>query len=307
MPRPRRSVDRVHAAPTATATIVFDRTVLVLGTEQSVAITIEVRGADTAGLRVDRAVASVGKIEDQRAGSDRFRARYLAPPTRYPQVAILVIDLVQVAGSQRIRAAARLPLHAATQVPFRTSPRAAVTMRIADRTFGPVGADNQARRIPASSLPACTTGWRGPSTATATRARPPSTCSPAPFNRLLVVTASEAEAGSFVDVSVFGLDARGEPLATGHVALTASGGLVHPLGAGAPGEERFLLEAPRRVDAGPLSLVATTTPEPPAKSGGAPARSGPRRRSRSSPAPRTSWSWGRRPSRWSSVTAAAPP
>jgi hypothetical protein len=266
IPVPPAPPPPVPASPPATATIVPERPGLVLGAEQRVALTIEIHGADASGLRVERAVASVGAIQDVTvAGPDRLRAWYLAPATRYPQVAILVVDLIQSPGGQRVRASARLPLSAATEIPFRTSPAAGVTMRIADRQFGPIRADADGRvAIPVVVPPGVREGVARAVDRYGNTRETAVDLQPAPWRRVLVVAAAEAEAGSFVEIAVFAVDARGEPLGPGQVALTASGGLVHPLGPGAPGEERFLLETPRRVAAGPVALVATTvgTPTP---------------------------------------------
>ena len=58
---------------------------------------------------------------------------------------------------------------------------------------------------------------------------------------------------------------RGEPIAQGATTLRASEGMVHPLGSGAPGEERFLIEAPQKIGSGAMHLAASAVdvaPEP---------------------------------------------
>ena len=65
--------------------------------------------------------------------------------------------------------------------------------------------------------------------------------------------------------STFGVTTRGQPIAQGATTLRASEGMVHPLGSGAPGEERFLIEAPQKVGSGAMHLTATAVdvaPEP---------------------------------------------
>ena len=65
----------------------------------------------------ERATASIGTIASVTpTGVDHFTTRYLAPAGRFPQVAIIVVDLV--GGGQHLRATARLPLHAATEMPL---------------------------------------------------------------------------------------------------------------------------------------------------------------------------------------------
>ena len=73
----------------------------------------------------------------------------------------------------------------------------------------------------------------------------------------MIVASSPFEVGSFAEVSTFAINTRGEPMAHGNTTLRASEGMVHPLGPGAAGEERFLVEAPRR-SAAALRLSATT-------------------------------------------------
>ena len=106
-----------------------------------------------------------------------FIARYLPPAERYPQVALLVVELAS--GARRMHVAARIALEGSTVVPFHTSPGASVTMRVADRSFGPVVADRQGRvEIPIQVPPGDPRRHRpGRRPATARRARPRSTCS----------------------------------------------------------------------------------------------------------------------------------
>ena len=51
----------------------------------------------------------------------------------------------------------------------------------------------------------------------------------------------------------------------GQLTLSASAGLLHPLGAGPSGEARFLFEAPRRVGSGALAMTATASGATPAR------------------------------------------
>ena len=161
--------------------IVPARPALVLGSEQEMPVSIEIAGADATSLRLERAVASVGAIQDVAPdGSERLRARYVAPPTRFPQVAILVVDWPGPEASTC--APWRGSLAAATEIPFRTSPGASVTIRVGERQFGPVRADNQGRvTIPVVVPPGVREGGaRAVGIATATRATPRSTFSRRP-------------------------------------------------------------------------------------------------------------------------------
>jgi hypothetical protein len=191
------------------------------------------------------------------AGRDRFRARYLAPATRFPQVSIIVVDLV--GAGQHLRATARLPLHGATEVPFRTSASAMVTVRVENQTFGPVRADAQGNvAIPIVVPPGVHDGRARATDADGNTRETSIDLQPAPFEQILIVAASPFEVGGFAEVSTFAVNTRGEPMVHGNTTLRASEGMVHPLGQGAAGEERFLVEAPRRVGGGSLKLIATT-------------------------------------------------
>jgi hypothetical protein len=257
------------AAATATATLVPERPIMVLGADQTLALTIEIHGDDAVTYAPDRAIASVGTLREiVPAGPHRFTARYLAPPTRFPQVALLVVDLV--GGGRRVRAAAQLALHAAAEVPFLTSANASVTLQVGERTFGPARADGAGHvKIPIVVPPGLRAGLARAVDRFGNARETSVDLQPTPFDRLLIVAVPEAEVGSFAEISVFGVDARGAPLGKGAVTLRSSGGMVHPLGTGTPGEERFLIEAPPRVAAGWLALTATTVEaaadQPPAR------------------------------------------
>jgi hypothetical protein len=65
------------------------------------------------------------------------------------------------------------------------------------------------------------------------------------------------EAGAFAEVTAIAVAEDGTPAAADGLALVASAGLAHALGAGSPGEARFLFEAPRTVGSGAVALTAT--------------------------------------------------
>jgi hypothetical protein len=254
------------AEPRAHATITPERPRLVLGVEQEMNLTIDVRGNDGGAVFApERALASVGSIASVTPdGPNRFRARYLAPPVRVPQVAIIVVDLI--ADGQHLRATARLPLHGATEVSFRTSPDAWVLMQVQERAFGPVRADGQGNvTIPIVVPPGVHDGHARATDPDGNTRDTLVDLQPAPFDQVMIVAAARFEVGSFAEVSTFAINGRGEPMAPGTTTLRASLGMVHPLGQGAPGEERFLVEAPSRLADGPLRLVASAVdvaPEP---------------------------------------------
>src|SRR4029077_10884370 len=87
-----------------------------------------------------------------------FSARYGPPSDRFPQVALLVVEVASDAG-HRLHVSARIPLEGSTVVPFHTNAGASVTMRVAERLFGPAIADRQGHvDIPIQVPPGVTTG-----------------------------------------------------------------------------------------------------------------------------------------------------
>jgi len=239
---------------------------LVLGVETEMMLAIEVR-ANESGVTFapERATASIGTIASvTSAGDDHFTARFIAPAARFPQASIIVVDLV--GGGQHLRASTCLPLHAAAQMPFHTSANASVSVRIETESFGPVRADAQGNvTIPIVVPPGIRDGIARATDADGNTRETTVDLQPAPFAQMLIVAAPQLEVGSFSEVSTFGVTTRGEPIAQGSTTLRASEGMVHPLGSGAPGEERFLIEAPQKVGGGAMHLTASAVdvaPEP---------------------------------------------
>jgi len=242
----------------AHATITPARPHLVLGIEQEMTVIVDVRDNESGvAFAPERALASAGTIASVTLeGPNRFRARYLAPTSRFPQVAMIVIDLV--GSGLHLRAVARLPLYGSTEVPFRTSPGASVIMLVQQRTFGPVLADAQGNvSIPIIVPPGVHDGRARASDPDVTTRETSVDLQPVAFDQVMIVAAPRFEVGSFVEVSTFAVNAHGEPMLHGTTTLRASEGMVHPLGEGAPGEERFLVEAPSRLGGGSLRLTAT--------------------------------------------------
>ncbi|MDB4980889.1 MAG: hypothetical protein JWM82_1641 [Myxococcales bacterium] len=242
------------------------REFLVLGTDAEVTISIEVTGPGAETLLPVRTLANVGVLEAPRAGGapGHFTARYVPPPERYPQVALLVVEL---AGStQRLRGTLRLPLRGTTDVPLRTSPQASVTIRVGDQPFGPVLADRQGHvEVPVEVPPGARTGVARAVDRNGNIKETEVDLQPAAFPRVLILAPASLEVGSFAEVTVLALDPGGELAASGRLSLRASEGLVHPLGKGQPGEATFLVEVPRRVGAGALALTAGVAGTPVAR------------------------------------------
>jgi len=262
-----RAADPPDTAPPATtATLTPARSRLLLGTDTEVTLTLEVTGAEARGFTPLRVFATVGTLDMPRVTGTpgRYTARYLAPVDRFPQVALLVVELGS--GLRRIHAAARIALDGSTVFPFHTSAGTSVTMRVAGRQFGPVVADRQGRvEIPIQVPPGVRTGIaRAVDHAGAARETEVD-LQLAPYPRLVVLAPTALDAGSFAEILVLAVEPDGSPIAAGQVTMGASAGLLHPLGAGPSGEARFLFEAPRRVGSGALAITATAAGATPAR------------------------------------------
>jgi hypothetical protein len=244
-------------------TLTPERPFLVLGADADVPIDVEVSGPGGEAFAPTRTFATIGTLEALRPTGvpGHFTARYLAPTDRFPEVALLVVEVGN--GPQRLRGVARLPLHGATEMPLRTSPSAQVTLRVGDRWFGPVGADKQGHvKIPIEVPPGLRVGLARAVDHNGNVKETEVDLQPAPFKRVLICAPPLLEVGSFVEVAVLALDPFGEPAVAGRISLHTTEGLVHAVGAGGPGEARFLVEVPRRVGAGALAFTAAAAGTP---------------------------------------------
>ncbi len=255
-PTPGPTADPGAPPPAATTVAMTPaRASLKLGVDQEVDVLVDLSGPDAARFVPLRALATVGTIEAPVPGAPgHFIARYHPPSDRFPQVALIMVELG--AGAARLHCATRIALEGATLFPFHTSGGASVTMRVGDRQFGPVVADRLGHvEIPIDVPPgvrkaeARAIDKSGGVRETVVDLQLP------PFPRVLVLAPASLEVGSFTELVVGALDGDGAPVPTGKLTLTASAGLAHPLG-GPPGEARFLFEAPVHVGAGAVALTA---------------------------------------------------
>jgi hypothetical protein len=244
-------------------TLAPERAFLVLGSETELMVSVEVSGPGADTLAPTRTFATVGTLEAPRptGAPGHFAARYLAPAERFPQVALLVVEFG--GGAQRLRGLARLSLHGSTDMSLRTSASASVTLRVGEESFGPVVADKQGHvKIPIEVPPGVRIGTARAVDHDGNVKETEVDLQPAPFRRVLIIAPPLLEVGSLVEVAVLALDLSGEAAAPGRLSLRATEGLVHPIGAGGPGEARFLVEVPRRVGAGALALTAAAAGTP---------------------------------------------
>ncbi len=230
---------------------------MLLGTDVEVAVALEVKGPDAASFTPVRALANVGTLEMPRPAGPpgHFIARYLPPAERYPQVALLVVELAS--GARRMHVVARIGLEGSTVVPFHTSPGASVTMRVAGRSFGPAVADRQGRvEIPIQVPPGIRAGVARAVDHNGAARETEVDLQPAPFARVMVLAPATLDVGSFSEIVLLGVEPDGTPANPTRLTLGASAGLLHPLGPGPLGEARFLFEAPRRLGSGAVALTA---------------------------------------------------
>jgi hypothetical protein len=266
-----------------TVTLVPASPSLVLGTDKELDLDVEVTGPGAETYVPSRVYATIGTLESLlpvAAGAEtgkrptvRFTARYFPPADRYPQVALLVVELTSEAsdadaastptGPPVVRGMVSVPLFGSTEVPLRTNPAAAVTLRVGDRTFGPVTADLRGHvKIPVEVPPGVRMGTARAVDRSGNLRETDVDLQPTPFRRVLIIAPEALEVGSFTEVAVVAVDPAGVPVAPARISLRASDGLVHPLGAAPPGEARFLVEAPRRVGGGALALTAVAAGTP---------------------------------------------
>ncbi len=150
-----RSVRLAVGPPSATVHLSLSPPSPVKGRDTEAWLTVEVRDADgkpaaTSAPPVVR--ANVGAVEAlELASPGRYRARYVLPSTRYPEVAV-VVAFAAWPHPQSIEGAVgalRVAMPSAVEVPGRTEASADMSLTIAGQTFGPVRADaTGAFRVP---------------------------------------------------------------------------------------------------------------------------------------------------------------
>jgi hypothetical protein len=237
-----------------------------LAGETELRIEVPAAGAAPGGQApAPRLWTSVGRLEGvTRAGPRSFTARYLLPTTRFPQVAIIAAELPAAAPAPAApcRGYLALRLRATASPGFRTDPGASVTVRVAERDFGPVvaAADGEVRVsvvVPPGVRAAVA---RSVSTFGKTTEQPLD-LAPPPFPRLLVLAPPALVTGDTQEIAVVGVEPTGDPLDHGRIALVGSYGRPHPLG-GEPGLARFLIRVPVSLETRQLRLNALLKGEP---------------------------------------------
>lgn len=216
----------------------------VIGLTGETALSIEVENPPASPMPMPRLLCSAGHVEDlSREGPAKFTARYILPTSRYPQPAILVAEFAD--SRWPLRGMAPVRLRAAATPMFRTDPGAQVTLRVADRDFGPqaAGPDGMVH-IPVVVPPgvefavARSVNQHGKSTEQVIDLHVPYS------QRVLIAAPETLSAGSLGEVAVYVVDTAGRPGNAADLVLRAGHNRVHPLGSQIPGEARFLVSMP---------------------------------------------------------------
>ena len=180
------------------------------------------------------------------------------------------------AAPRRMHVAARIVLEGSTVVPFHTSAGASVTMRVADRSFGPVVADRQGRvEIPIQVPPGVRAGIARAVDHNGAARETEVDLQPAPFPRVLVLAPPTLDVGSFSEIVLLARRARRRAGQSGRADAGRVCRPAPPARARARlGEARFLFEAPRLLGSGAVALtaIAAGTPRQPHRHGGRAAR-----------------------------------
>ncbi len=121
---------------------------IVLGKTQSATVIIGVDEPPGTADRPLRLAVNIGAFSDPvRIGPGRYRATYVPPPERYPQVALVAVW--RETGPDARIDFLRIPLFGTTAVPVRGKPGAQVTIATPFQTFGPVPIDRKgSARVP---------------------------------------------------------------------------------------------------------------------------------------------------------------
>ena len=216
----------------------------VIGVTGESALRIEVHNPPESPMPIPRVLASAGQVEDLgREGPATFTARYILPSGRFPQPAILVAEFAS--GRSPLRGVLPVRLRAAATPTLSTDPGAQVTLRVADREFGPQTAPaDGVVNVPVVVPPgvefatARSVNQHGKATEQVIDLRVPYS------QRLLIVPPEHLAAGSVGEVAVYAVDPSGHPANASTLVMRAQGARVQPLGSRSVGEARFLVTAP---------------------------------------------------------------
>jgi len=280
VPRPGAKEIRIHAQdagaqaearfpvgpPGARVELSLEPAAPVKGRDKEAVLRVRVRNADgapdTSGsppvLRAN--VGTLGAVEP--VGPGEFKARYVLPETRYPEVAVIAA-LDPWPHPQSIHGTfGRLlvPLATAFDLSGKTEPEAQYSVEIAGKKYGPVEAGADGRfRIPVIAPPGYKTG-KGVAVDQAGNHRtnevdlrlPPTD----QLSCVLNPARLPADGVSRSRVLCAVCDVFGQPVPNAHVQLTASRGAVSAPRAVEGGMLEWIYTAPRKLSAEPDVLTA---------------------------------------------------
>ena len=236
----------------AASPVLFEPATLRFGAEPEAVLVVVAPGAKSVTASCANGVGSISAAE--RIADGRFRVRFTFPKERFPQLALIRVELEAEAGA-RSRAWAALPLIANADLKIETKPRATVTVTIGEKTFGPATAGANGRlTIPAQVPPGFATATVLAVDRAGNQTTRPLDLLTRPFARAVAVLASGAEAiaGAQTPLEVFAVEPDGRPLeSAATLRVTAKRGEVQSPVAQAGGVFTVAYRAPASVAAGP--------------------------------------------------------
>jgi hypothetical protein len=128
------------AASAHAASLALDKQPVLLGKTESVGVTFtidEPPGADVRPLRIAVNVGTFSPV--QRLGPGKYKATYVPPPTRFPQVALIAVW--RESGPEAPIDFLRIPLYGSTKLPVGAKPHSEITAEVGELSFGPVKVD----------------------------------------------------------------------------------------------------------------------------------------------------------------------
>ncbi|MGC4119796.1 MAG: Ig-like domain-containing protein [Myxococcales bacterium] len=138
--------------PARAASLALDQGPVILGRVESVGVTIridEAPGSEDRPLRLAVNVGSFGVA--QRTGPGTYRAVYVPPTTRFPQVALVAVW--KETGPEAPIEFLRIPLHGVTKVPVQAPKKSQVRLQVRDEEFGPVTTDRFGKAVVTVDVP----------------------------------------------------------------------------------------------------------------------------------------------------------
>lgn len=245
------------------ASLSIETGVIVLGRTESATVTVRVDeppGAEDRPLRLSVNVGSFS--EPRRLGPGKYRATYLPPPTRFPQVALVAVW--RETGPDARIDFLRLPLFGQTRLPVKARKGSRLRVEVGLDTFGPVTANARGEAlvpivVPPDVLEAKVT-ITDPNGGTTTKTVPVEV---PPYNRLtaaLVPHAILADGADWARVDVY-YDLGGSRLAAGRVRVVPSIGTASLESAG-KGLYAFRYVPPARTSAKDVQFRVSVDGDP---------------------------------------------